>query len=100
METIPKERLHRIGIQNDISVTIKPSSIIIPFAAYGFIAVGAAVIIYLFLQLNHHGIVTKVQYNGCDGCALGQLERGALSAGLGNAKAEIGGAEPRPGPQI
>jgi hypothetical protein len=44
METIPKERLHRIGIQNDISLTIKPSS-------YGFIAVAAAVIIYLFLQV-------------------------------------------------
>jgi len=82
METIPKERLRRIGIQSDISLTIKPSSIIIPFAAYGFIAVGAAVIIYLFLQLNHHGIVTKIQYNECDGCALGSWsgrngERGA-----------------------
>jgi hypothetical protein len=69
METIPKERLRRIGIQNDISLTIKPSSIIIPIAAYGFIAVGAAVIIYLFLQLDHHGIVTKIQYNGCEGGA-------------------------------
>ncbi|MDQ6868731.1 MAG: hypothetical protein M3178_10110 [Pseudomonadota bacterium] len=72
METIPKERLQRIGIQDDISVTIKRSSIIIPFAAYGSIAVAAAVIIYLFLQMDHHGIVTKIQYNGCGGqCALG-----------------------------
>jgi hypothetical protein len=69
METIPKERLRSIGIQNDISLTIKPSSIIIPIAAYGFIAVGAAVIIYLFFQLDHHGIVTKIQYNGCEGGA-------------------------------
>jgi hypothetical protein len=72
METIPKERLRRIGIQSDISLTIKPSSI----AAYGSIAVAAAVIIYLFLQMDHHRIVTKIQYDGCDGrCALGQLER-------------------------
>jgi hypothetical protein len=42
METIPKERLQRIGIQDDISVTIKPSNIIIRFAAYGYIAVAAA----------------------------------------------------------
>ncbi len=81
METIPKERLRRIGIQNDISVTIKPSSIIIPFATYGFIAVGAAVIIYLFLQLNHHGIVTKIQYNGCDGrCSLGSWSGRSLNS--------------------
>jgi hypothetical protein len=83
METIPKERLQRIGIQGDIYVTIKPSSIIIPFAAYGSIAVAAAVIIYLFLHMDHHGIVTKIQYNGCGGqCALGSWsgrngERGA-----------------------
>ena len=64
METIPRERLRKIGIQDDISVTIKPSSIMIPFAAYGFIVVAAAVIIYLFLQMNHYGIVTKIQYNG------------------------------------
>ena len=32
METIPKKRLRRIGIRNDISLTIKPSSIIIPIA--------------------------------------------------------------------
>jgi hypothetical protein len=44
METIPKERLQRIGIQNDIYLTIKPSS-------YGSIAVAAAVIIYLCLQM-------------------------------------------------
>jgi hypothetical protein len=31
METISKERLHRIRIQDDISVTIRPSSIIITF---------------------------------------------------------------------
>jgi hypothetical protein len=40
---IPKGRLRSIGIQNEISLTIKPSS-------YGSIAVAAAVIIYLFLQ--------------------------------------------------
>jgi hypothetical protein len=72
METIPKERLRRIGIKDDISLTIKSSSI----AAYGFIAVAAAVIIYLFFQIGHHSIVTKIQYNGCDGrCVLGSLER-------------------------
>ena len=32
LETIPKKRLRRIGIRNDISLTIKPSSIIIPIA--------------------------------------------------------------------
>jgi hypothetical protein len=64
MEIIPKERLRRIGIQDDIFVTIKPSSIIIPFAAYGSIVVAAAVIIYLFVQMNHPGIVTKFPYNG------------------------------------
>jgi len=64
METIPRGRLRRIGIQDDISVTIKPNSIMIPFAAYGSIVVAAAVIIYLFLHMNHYGIVTKIQYNG------------------------------------
>jgi len=43
METIPKGRLHRIGIQNENPLTIHRS--------YGFIAVVAAVIIYLFLQI-------------------------------------------------
>jgi hypothetical protein len=43
METIPKGRLHRIGIQNEKPLTIHRS--------YGFIAVVAAVIIYLFLQI-------------------------------------------------
>jgi hypothetical protein len=81
METIPKARLRSIGIQNDISLTIKPSSIMIPFAAYGSFAVGAAVIIYLFLQLDHHRIVTKIQYDGCDGCALGSWSVGTVSAG-------------------
>ena len=51
METIPKERLRRIGIQNDISLTIKPSSIVIPIAAYGSLAAFAAVIICLSLQM-------------------------------------------------
>jgi hypothetical protein len=82
METIPKGRLRSIGIQNDISLTIRPSSIIIPFAAYGSFAVAAAVIIYLFLQLDHHRIVTKIQYDGCDGlCALGRWSFGTVSAG-------------------
>jgi hypothetical protein len=81
MQTITKERLHRIGIQDDVSLTIKPSSIIIPIVA-SYIVVAAAVIIYLFLQMGHHGIVSKIQYNGCDGCALGSWsgrngERGA-----------------------
>jgi hypothetical protein len=52
METIPKERLHRIGIQTDISITNKPSSIIIPV-----LVVAAALIIYLFLHIGHHSIV-------------------------------------------
>ena len=43
MESIPKERLHRIGIENEIPLTIH--------RGYGFIAVVAAVIIYLFLQI-------------------------------------------------
>lgn len=43
METISKGRLHRIGIQNENPLTIHRS--------YGFIAVVAAVIIYLFLQI-------------------------------------------------
>jgi hypothetical protein len=58
METIPKERLRRIGIQDDISLTIKPRSI----AAYGSIAVAAAVIIYLFLQILriHDGFLNPI----------------------------------------
>ena len=51
METIPKKRLRRIGIRNDISLTIKPSSIIIPIAAYGSLAASAAVIICLSIQM-------------------------------------------------
>jgi|HubBroStandDraft_4_1064222.scaffolds.fasta_scaffold1226365_1 hypothetical protein len=47
METIPKERLRIIGIQDDISLAIKPNSI----AAYGSGASAAAVIMYLFLHI-------------------------------------------------
>ena len=54
METIPKGRLHRIGIQNENPLTIHRS--------YGFIAVVAAVIIYLFLQILriHDGFLNPI----------------------------------------
>jgi hypothetical protein len=54
MKTIPKECLSIIGIQDDISITIKPSSIIVPIAVYDFLAASAAV--YGFLAASAAGM--------------------------------------------
>jgi hypothetical protein len=51
MRTIPKDRLSIIGIQDDVSITINPNSIIVQVAGYGFLAASAAVVICLSIQL-------------------------------------------------
>ena len=40
MQTITKECLDRIGIQDDVSLTIKPGSIILPIVASYIVVVG------------------------------------------------------------